>query len=101
MNHSPAKCQICGEYHCLVGCVPIQDCYTKKQTALDAVLLPRHTEVGMRVEAVGNTRVNLYLKDILIGEFPAVFDVLREAADLKLNELEEAALGGISFGKER
>lgn len=25
-NHSPLKCKICGEYHCLAGCVPIQEC---------------------------------------------------------------------------
>ena len=29
MNHSPQKCAICGEYHCLAGCVPIEECKRK------------------------------------------------------------------------
>ena len=31
MQHSPSKCKICGEYHCLAGCVPIEQCYSKKK----------------------------------------------------------------------
>jgi len=29
MTHSPQKCKICGEYHCLAGCVPIKICQAK------------------------------------------------------------------------
>ena len=29
MNHSPSKCKICGDYHCLAGCVPVEECKKK------------------------------------------------------------------------
>ncbi len=28
-DHSPRQCHICGEYHCVAGCVPIDLCYTR------------------------------------------------------------------------
>ena len=28
-SHTPAKCHICEEYHCLAGCVPVEECYKK------------------------------------------------------------------------
>ena len=27
--HSPEKCFVCGKYHCLAGCVPVQECIAK------------------------------------------------------------------------
>ena len=29
MTHLPQKCKICGEYHCLAGCVPVEACRAK------------------------------------------------------------------------
>lgn len=33
MNHTPGKCLICGEVHCLAGCVPMQVCEAKRRGA--------------------------------------------------------------------
>ena len=28
-NHNPGKCKICGTYHCLAGCVPVEVCQNR------------------------------------------------------------------------
>ncbi len=41
MNHSPEKCHVCGEYHCLAGCVPLEQCLVKSGDKLIARLKAR------------------------------------------------------------
>lgn len=47
MNHSPNKCAICGEYHCLAGCVPVETCMAKStsvQGTLPTLETPQQVE---------------------------------------------------------
>jgi len=46
MNHSPNQCKICGEYHCLAGCVPIEECKQR----LAQKTLPVKTDADILVE---------------------------------------------------
>lgn len=34
MSHVPEKCEICGEFHCLAGCVPVENCYSARDAKL-------------------------------------------------------------------
>ena len=38
MDHSPRECQICGESHCLAGCVPVWDCLMKVRNKKKVVI---------------------------------------------------------------
>lgn len=43
MNHSPRKCAICGKYHCLAGCVPVEQC-KGEGIAANVGLMPEHSK---------------------------------------------------------
>ena len=49
MNHSPGKCKVCGKYHCLAGCVPIEQCRKDAQkTADEAELTPQDIKCRLK-----------------------------------------------------
>lgn len=41
MNHSPRKCQICGKYHCLAGCVSVEECQKLRRSNQGLVTCPK------------------------------------------------------------
>ena len=38
MNHSPEECKICGKYHCLAGCVPVEECIKESEIERERII---------------------------------------------------------------